>query len=74
MEARAVGRQAGKTVEQLATAVEGHQQRLAKSAANISDPNMTVFIHEDGRQDSALQRLEAMTQRWQDSIQEVQAL
>lgn len=74
MEARAVGRQAGKTVEHLAVAVEGCQQRLAKVAPTISDPNATVFVHEDGREDSVTQRLESMVQRWQVAIEEVQAL
>lgn len=74
MESRAVGRQAGKTVEQLAVAVEGYQQRLTKAASQISDPNATVFVHEDGREDSVVQRLEAMEQRWQAAIEEVQAL
>ena len=74
MDARAVGRQAGKTVEQLATAAEGHHQRLVKAAANISDPNVTVFIHDGGREDSAVQRLEAMTKRWQDTLVDIKAL
>jgi len=74
MDARAVGRQAGKTVEQLATAAEEQQRRLAKAASQISDPNATVFIHDDGREDSVVQRLEAMTKRWQDSIEDIQAM
>jgi hypothetical protein len=74
MDARAIARQAGKTVEQLAVAAEGHHQRLVKAAAKFSDPNATVFVHDDGREDSALQRLEAMTKRWQNSIEEIKAL
>jgi hypothetical protein len=33
-----------------------------------------VFIHGDGREESAVQRLDAMSKRWQDSIEEVKAL
>ena len=74
MDLRAVARHAGQPVSQLAAAAEAHQKRIAAAAPTISDPNATIFVHGDGAQDSVPQRLEALVQRWQASIAEVQGL
>ncbi len=74
MDLRAVARQTGQPVSQLAANTEAYQKRIATAVSSISDPNTTIFVHGDGSQDSVPQRLEAMVQRWKTSIEEIQAL
>ena len=72
MDLRAVTRNTGKTVEQLSVAVEDHQKRIAAAAGKVTDANAAVFIHGDGSSDTVAKRLEALSQRWQSSITEIQ--
>lgn len=72
MDLRAVTRNTGQTVDQLSEAVLSHQNRIAAAAPSISDPNVAIFVHEDGTEDSVPKRLEAITQRWKASIEELQ--
>jgi hypothetical protein len=72
MDLRAVTRNTGKTVTQLSEAVLSHQKRIAAAAASIADPNVAIFVHEDGTEDSVPKRLEAIAQRWKSSSEELQ--
>ena len=74
MDLRAVTRNTGKTVSQLAELTAGHQSRLAAAGAKLADAGSTIFIHGDGSADSASQRVEALSQRWKTSIGEIQGL
>ena len=74
MNARAVGRAAGQTVSQLANRVEQLQPRLVAAARNLPNPQVTVFVHGDGSTDTALQRLEAVIERWKACLAELQAV
>jgi hypothetical protein len=67
-----VTRNTGKTVTQLSEAVLSHQKRIAAAAASIADPNVAIFVHEDGTEDSVPKRLEAIAQRWKSSSEELQ--
>ena len=71
MDLRAVTRNTGKTVEQLSEAVEDHQRRIAAAAGKVND-SAAIFVHGDGSEDTVSTRLEALSQRWQDSIAEIQ--
>lgn len=72
MDLRAVTRNTGKTVELLATAVESHQGRIAAALGSVADESVTIFVHEDGTEDSVSQRLDAIAQRWKASNAELQ--
>jgi hypothetical protein len=74
MNARAVGRAAGQTVAQMADRVQQWQTRLVAAARALPDPQAAVFVHANGSQDTALQRLETMIQRWHVCIEELQAV
>lgn len=74
MNARAVGRAAGKTIAQLAEFVRGYQARIVKAARALSDPNATVMVFGDGSSRSALQRLETMDAHWREKVQQLQTL
>ena len=74
MNARAVGRSAGQTVDQLAEKAEGYQDRLVAAVHALPDLSRTVFVHGDGSEDSDQSRLEALTRHWNACIGELQAL
>ncbi|MBM3226779.1 MAG: hypothetical protein FJZ47_23695 [Candidatus Tectomicrobia bacterium] len=74
MNARAAGRQAGLSIEQLAQRVEQHQASLAQAARACADPNATVLVMGDGSGRSVVQRLEAMTAHWNEHVKELQTL
>ena len=73
MDARAVGRFTGRTVEQLADRMEQAQARLRSAAQSLGDCGAPVFHHGDGRVDSTQQCLEALSRRWQACQAELQA-
>jgi hypothetical protein len=74
MNARAVGRLAGKTIEQMADMVRQWQERLVQAARALPDPNTTVLIMGDGHGHSVQQRLETITQEWNEHVKDLQAL
>ena len=73
MDARAVGRLTGRSVEQLAEQMTQAQTRLRAAARNLADHHASVFQHGDGRADSALQCVEELSRRWQECLGELQA-
>jgi hypothetical protein len=74
MNARAIGRAAGKDITQLADTVRQLQSRLVQAARALPDPNVTVLVSGDGNERSALQRLETMAQHWNERVKELQTL
>jgi hypothetical protein len=81
MNARAVGRLAGRDLNQAGTYGESlvdlarqWQERLVKAARALPDPNTTVLIMGDGSGRSVQQRLETIAQRWNELVRELQAL
>jgi hypothetical protein len=81
MNARAVGRLAGRDINQpttygpsLVESVRQWQARLVKTARAIPDPNATVLVMGDGSGRSVLQRLETMARHWSEQVRDLQAL
>ena len=81
MNARAVGRLAGREINQLTTygpslvdLTRQAQTRLVKAARAIPDPNATVLVMGDGSGRSVLQRLETIARHWDEQVRELQAL
>ena len=81
MNARAVGRMAGKDINQSGTygpslveLARQWQARLVQAARALPDPNTTVLIMGDGSGRSAQQRLEIIAQHWNEHVKELQAL
>jgi hypothetical protein len=81
MNARAVGRMAGRDVNQpgtygpsLVDSARQWQARLVQAVRTISDPNTTVLVMGDGSGRSVLQRLETIAHHWQEHVKELQAL
>ncbi|MDA0769951.1 MAG: hypothetical protein BZY79_01995 [SAR202 cluster bacterium Casp-Chloro-G4] len=71
MNARSVGRQAGKSVAQLLEQVGSIQESLISSARSISDPNAVVLINSSGSGMSTAQRLERIATHWNEHIAEL---
>ena len=81
MNARAVGRMAGRDVNQSGTygaslvdLTRQWQERLVQAARALPDPNTTVLIMGDGSGRSVQQRLETITQEWNEHVKDLQAL
>ena len=81
MNARAVGRFAGKDVNQsetygasLVDLTRQWQARLVQAARALPDLNTTVLIMGDGSGRSAQQRLETIARHWSERVNELQAL
>jgi hypothetical protein len=74
MNARAVGRLAGKTIDQLADLVRQYQARLVTAARTLPDAQTTVVVLGDGSERSVQQRLETIAQHWDEHVKELQAL
>jgi hypothetical protein len=81
MNARAVGRLAGRELNQAGTygaslvdLARQWQERLVKAARALPDPNTTVLIMGDGSGRSVQQRIETIAQRWNELVRELQAL
>jgi hypothetical protein len=81
MNARAVGRLAGRDVNQSGTygaslvdLTHQWQARLVKAARALPDLNTTVLIMSDGSGSSAQQRLETIARHWSERVNELQAL
>ena len=73
MNARAVGRFAGRDIAQLAELVRQLQARLAKAARALPDQNATVLVSGDGSGRSVLQRLETIARHWHEHVKELPA-
>src|SRR5262245_3206459 len=81
MNARAVGRLAGKHVTQadtygpsLVELARQWQARLVQAARAVPDLNTVVLIMGDGSGRSVQQRLEAIAHHWNEHVKELQAL
>jgi len=74
MNARAVGRLAGRDVNQLVDLVRQWQARLVKAVRALPDPNATVLVLGDGSGRSVQQRLETIAHHWNEHVTELQAL
>lgn len=74
MDARAVGRVAGQFVPELADKARAARARLEAAVRNLSDLNATVLIHGDGTEDSAQACIDRLTQQWNASAEELQAV
>jgi hypothetical protein len=74
MNARAVGRLAGKDIDQLADLVRQFQARLVKAARALPDAQATVLVLGDGSGRSVQQRLETIMHHWDEHVKELQAL
>lgn len=74
MNARAVGRLAGRDMNQLVDLARQWQARLVKAARALPDPNATVLVLGDGNGRSVQQRLETIAQHWNEHVTELQAL
>jgi hypothetical protein len=81
MNARAVGRMAGRELSQSGTygaslvdLARQWQARLVQAARACPDPNATVLVMGDGNGRSVLQRLETMAHHWQEHVKELQTL
>ena len=81
MNARAVGRFAGRNVNQSGTygaslvdLTRQWQARLVQAARALPDLNTTVLIMGDGSGRSAQQRLETIARHWSERVNELQAL
>jgi len=73
MNARAVGRLAGRDTAQLAELLRQLQARLVKAARALPDPNATVLVTGDGSGRSVLQRLETIARHWGEHVHVLQA-
>jgi hypothetical protein len=81
MNARAVGRLAGRDLNQpttygvsLVDLARQWQARLVQAARALPDPNMTILITGDGSGRSVQQRLETIAHHWNEHVTELQAL
>ena len=74
MNARAVGRLAGRDVAQLIEDIISLQERLANGARGLKDPDVTVLVRANGTELSAAQRLEVMTSHWLGHLEELNAI
>jgi hypothetical protein len=74
MNARAVGRLAGRDVNQLVDLARQWQARLVKAVRALPDPNATVLVLGDGSGRSVQQRLETIAHHWNEHVTELQAL
>ena len=74
MNARAVGRLAGKDLQQLLDMARQWQTRLVQAARALADPTTPVLVMGDGSGRSGLQRLETLVQHWNERVRELQAL
>ena len=74
MNARAVGRLAGKNIDQLADLVRQFQARLATAVRTLPDPQATVLVFGDGSERSVQQRLETIAHHWDKHVKELQVL
>ncbi len=74
MNARAVGRAAGRDVAQLIEEIVPLQERLVNGARGLEDPDVTVLVRADGTELSAAQRLEGITKHWLGHLEELNAI
>ena len=72
MNARAVGRFAGKDMTELVELGRQLQARLVKAARAIPDPSATVLVTGDGSGRSVQQRLETIARHWSEHVRALQ--
>lgn len=73
MNARAVGRQAGKDMKDLVQQARDAQARLIAAARAMPDASATVLVRADGSSASAADRLETIARHWSAHVAELQA-
>ena len=73
MNARAVGRFAGKDMTELVELGRQLQARLVEAARAIPDPSATVLVTGDGSGRSVQQRLETIARHWSEHVRTLQA-
>ncbi|MGE3536453.1 MAG: DinB family protein [Candidatus Tectimicrobiota bacterium] len=73
MNARAVARLAGRSMEQLADMTRQWQERLLTAARAVADPNTAIMILSDGNGRSLQQRLDNIILEWNTHVKEWQA-
>ncbi len=73
MNARAVGRTAAMSMQQLVDQVRHWQARLVAAARKLPDPSAIVLIRGDGTELSAERRLEIIAHHWDEHLKELQA-
>lgn len=71
MNARSVGRQAGKDVGQLLDELHPIQESLVTAARSVADPNAAVMVNGSGSEMSTAQRLERIATHWNEHIAEL---
>jgi len=74
MNARAVGRLSGRSINQMVEMVHQYQARLIKAARALPDAQATVLVLGDGSEHSVQQRLETIAHHWDEHVKELQAL
>jgi hypothetical protein len=74
MNARAVGRASGKSVDTLVQEARAVQARLVAAARKVSDPEAVVLVRGDGSSMSTIERLELIPRHWKAHIEEFKAL
>src|SRR5262249_1946832 len=72
MNARAVGRLAGRDIAALAEIARQLQARLVKAARALPDPNATVLVTGAGSGRSGLTRLEPIARHWSEHVRALQ--
>ena len=74
MNARAVGRASGKSVDTLADELRGIHKGLVAAARKVSDPELPVMVRNDGSELSTIDRLELIPRHWKEHVEEFQSL
>jgi hypothetical protein len=72
MNARAVGRFAAKSLQQLLVMGREAQTKLVKAARACTDPGAVVVVMGDGQGRSLQQRLEVIAPHWQEQVKALQ--
>ncbi len=73
MNARAVGRTAAMSIQQLVEQVRHWHARLVAAARKLPDSSAIVLIRGDGTELSAQRRLEIIAHHWDEHIKDLQA-
>lgn len=74
MNARAVGRASGRSLEKLIEEFRPVHERLINAAQNLADPDATVLENYGGGEMSGAQRLERIAHHWNAHLEELKAL
>jgi len=71
--ARAIARRSGWSIDRLLQEVAGLQQRLTRAARSLSDLDAVVVVRDQGTGLSAAQRLEIIAGHWREHIAELRS-